>query len=189
MRFEILTKVCPHWYAVKMEAAEFSEMSVTSTLHILTIDILVECRSFFKILNNIYILILIWRANYILGEAHLLLLFMYIFINSFCSCFCFPCQHEKKSKGDINRTVNRQQVAPSDLNLRGVSFKSQPERKLFWQVFFMVFQPLQVNTRTVSRSRTLPLPSTSFPIHHLLIVPPFNSLQPELLLTALLIKA
>lgn len=87
MGFEIITAVCPHWYIVKMEVAESSEKLVTTTLHILTTDIVFECHSFFKI-SDIYILILIWRENCILGEAHLLLLVMYMFINSFCNCFC-----------------------------------------------------------------------------------------------------
>jgi hypothetical protein len=115
-----------------------------------------------------------------------------LYIHKFVfQCFCFP---HILSMPVWEKVIRRYQSkytssasCPFWLQFESCIIQVSARTPTVLASFFMVFQCLQVNARTVFRNRTPPLPSTSFPIHHLLIIPPFKSLQSELL-TALLIK-
>lgn len=126
MGFEILRAVCPHWYIVKMEVAESSEMLVTTTLHILTTDIVFEYHSFFKILD-IYILILIWKENCTLGEAHLLASNVYIHkfvLQLFLLSTYFIHASIRKSHKEISDTLYIVSKLPPELLLIALLIKA-----------------------------------------------------------------
>jgi hypothetical protein len=74
-------------------------------------------------------------------------------------------------------TTEAEQVASgnntSDVYPIGAWFKSQLGHRLYRMRLFTVFH---VNTSTVHQNKAQPLPATSFPLHHSLIIQEYNAL-------------